>query len=138
MGTPVILIIDDDKVGGWALSMVLQDAGYETLVAPGDGVLEKVEQAGMKPAAVISDYNLSGDLDGVEAARKVSGKIGMPLPTIITSCRDDDEAKRRAARAQYLFCPKPMDPKQVLGVLKTALMSGHGGHPVGRDGSVST
>lgn len=134
MGTPVILIIDDDKVGGWALSMVLQDAGYETLISPGEGVLEKVEEADMKPAAVISDYNLSGGLDGIEAARKVSGKVGLPLPTIITSCRDDDEAKRRAARAKYLFCPKPMNPKHVLGVLKTALTMGQNGHPIGRQG----
>jgi DNA-binding NtrC family response regulator len=138
METPVILIIDDDKVGRWALSVVLKDAGYETLVAPGEGVLEKVEETDMKPAAVISDYNLSGELDGVEAAQKVSNTIGLSLPTIITACRDDNEAKRRAARAQYLFCSKPMDPNQVLGVLKTVLASERSRHSVDHRGAVAS
>jgi CheY-like chemotaxis protein len=138
MENPVILIIDDDRVSRWALSMVLRDEGYETLVAPGEGALEKVEGTDMRPAAVISDYNLSGELDGIEAARKVSDKIGLSLPTIITACRDDNEAKRRAARAQYVFCSKPMDPKHVLGVLKSVLASRRNRHSVDRRGSVST
>lgn len=138
MGTPVILIIDDDKVGGWALSVVLQDAGYETMVARGEAVLEKLEETGMKPTAVISDYNFSGELDGIEAAQTVSNKIGLSLPAIISSSRDDNEAKCRAAGAQYWFCPKPMDPKHVLGVLKKVLASGHNRHPVGRRALGST
>ncbi|MEZ5874617.1 MAG: hypothetical protein R3D30_07215 [Hyphomicrobiales bacterium] len=76
----------------------------------------KVEEAGMKPAAVISDYNLSGGLSSIEAARRVSGKVGLPLPTIITSCRDDDRKPSVVRRAQdILFCPQANGSEARLG-----------------------
>ncbi|MEZ5826889.1 MAG: hypothetical protein R3D01_00225 [Hyphomicrobiales bacterium] len=117
--------------------MVLQDAGYETLVAPGEGVLEKVEEADMKPAAVISDYNLSGGLDGIEAARKVSGKVGSRLPTIINFMprRRRSQAPRGACAVSVL--PQANGSKAHLASAEDGSRIGAQRSFVGRRGSVS-
>lgn len=119
---PMIIVIEDDKIGGWALSMVLQDAGYETLLAAaGEEILERVEATGAEPAAIISDFFLEGRMNGVESARRLARKKGDKIPTIITSHHHNDEARRLARAEGYHFCPKPMDPERVLGLLESEL-----------------
>ncbi len=118
---PVILIVDPDRIGGWALSLVLQDAGYRTLVArSGEDMLKKVRSAADQPFAIISDYELDGELDGVELARKIAKDTGCRPMTILSSCRDNESAKTQARRAGFLFCSKPMEPRRILGLLKHA------------------
>jgi len=118
----MVIVIEDDKIGGWALSMVLQDAGYETvLAAAGEEILEKAEDLESRPAAIISDFFLEGRLNGVESARKLANKHGCNIPTIITSHHHNEQARRLAQAAGYHFCPKPMDPERVLGLLESEI-----------------
>lgn len=119
---PMVIVIEDDRIGGWALSMILQDAGYETmLAAAGEEVLEKVRDLDAKPAAIISDFFLEGSLNGVESAREVANRHGGDIPTIITSHHYNEQARRLARAAGYHFCPKPMDPERVLGLLESEI-----------------
>jgi len=118
----MILIIDSDRIGGWALSLVLEDAGYRTLIArSGEDMLKKVRASEHRPFAVISDYELEGDLDGVESARKIAKDIGCKPMTIVSSHRDHESARSDARRAGFFFCAKPMEPTRILDLLEREL-----------------
>ena len=118
----MVVVIEKDKTSAWALSMVLQDAGYHTLVAAaGEEAAEKLKNVDAAPIAIISDFDLDGAMDGVEAARTFARAADDPLPTIITSSHDSADAKRKAIAAGFRYCPKPMDPDHLLGLLETAL-----------------
>ena len=117
----MIFIIDPDRIGGWALSIVLQDAGYRTLLfGSGEDLLKKVKSSEERPFAVISDYELDGALDGVELARKIAKDAGCRPITIVSSYRDNEPAKSHARGAGYFFCSKPMDPSRILSLLERA------------------
>ena len=121
MKSPVVLIMDRDRIGGWALSLVLEDAGYRTLLAcSGEDMLKKVRSSEHRPFAVISNYELDGKLDGVEWARKIANDTGCRPMTIVSSDRDNESAKSHARGAGFFFCSKPMDPARILGLLERA------------------
>lgn len=122
MESLMVIVIEDDKIAGWALSKVLEDAGYDTMLAvAGEEIVEKVVKLESKPAAIISDFYLEGDMNGVESAREVANIRHSRILTIITSHGHNDKARALAHDAGYHFCPKPMDPERILGLLESEI-----------------
>lgn len=115
----MVIVIEDDRLSAWALSKVLEDAGYRTVTADtGESIVKKVEEADAMPAAIISDYHLGKGMNGIEAAKEIAEISGCDIPTIVTSHRDNEEARKQARSEGFEFYPKPMDPERVLGLLE--------------------
>ena len=83
---PRILNVDDDEANRYAVSRMLQGAGFEPIEA-GTGT-EALERARERPDAVLLDLRLP-DLDGFEVCRRLKNpRGGMPgVPIIMLSAR---------------------------------------------------
>ena len=66
----VILVVDDEPSGAEALSVLLQDAGYDTVLA-GSGAEALVRAAQTPPDLVLLDVRMPG-ISGIEVARRLS------------------------------------------------------------------
>jgi DNA-binding response OmpR family regulator len=93
MPTPVILVIDDDKLFRWAVTKVLARAGYRVheAVTAKDG-LAAIQDG--RPDLVLLDIGLP-DLDGFTVLQSVR-EIRPDLPVLMVSAVPAAEAGQRA------------------------------------------
>ena len=72
-----ILIVEDEIFVAWHLESVLQDLDYAVcgLVPDGKGAVSKADEADV----VLMDVNLKGDMDGIEAARRIRQSGDAPV-----------------------------------------------------------
>ena len=66
-----ILVVDDEDLVRGVLILMLEDAGYATLGASDASKALSILEAG-SVAAVVSDIDMPGDIDGLELAWEVS------------------------------------------------------------------
>ena len=66
-----ILIVEDELITAMDLKLKLEQLGYEVIdtVSTGeDGIYTAVEK---RPDLILMDINLKGDMDGIEASKKI-------------------------------------------------------------------
>jgi CheY-like chemotaxis protein len=76
---PRALIVEDEIFVAWHLESLVRDLQLEVcgLVPDGEGAVELADN--MEPDLVLMDISLSGQLDGVEAARRIREKKNVPV-----------------------------------------------------------
>jgi CheY-like chemotaxis protein len=74
-----ILIVEDEAVNALALQIMLKSAGFDVVgsVAKGEKAVEEAIEK--KPDLVLMDIRLAGEIDGIEAARKIQEIIDIPI-----------------------------------------------------------
>ncbi len=84
-----ILIAEDDFVIALDIRKYLENLGYNisNVVSRGEELLTKASEE--RPGLIISDINLKGELDGIEAIARLSEKISIPY--IFVTAYDDYE-----------------------------------------------
>jgi CheY-like chemotaxis protein len=91
-----VLAVEDLRLVAKDLQARLKRLGYQAAVAStGDEALRQVEQ--VRPDVVLMDIVLEGDLGGVEAARVIRERWGLPI--IFLTAHADAETVRRAQAA---------------------------------------
>lgn len=119
MTTPLVLIVDDDKLTRWSLSRVLTRAGYLTQEAATvtEGLIAIARQ---RPDAVLLDIVLP-DGDGFSALRAIH-ETQPTLPVILITAHGSEETARTArdlgARGHLT---KPCNPAELYAALARAL-----------------
>ena len=70
-GKPRILVVEDEIFVAWHLESVLRDLGHSTcgLVPDGEGAVARADET--HADLIFMDVNLKGDMDGIEAARRI-------------------------------------------------------------------
>jgi two-component system response regulator GlrR len=114
-----VLIIDDDRLTRWSMSMVLGRAGYRVEeAASGEGGMSKIPEAG--PVVVLADIALP-DMDGFAVLRAIHARHPT-LPVILMSA-DATAAMARDAMRQGAFAwlDKPCDPTELETVIARAV-----------------
>jgi DNA-binding response OmpR family regulator len=114
-----LVLIDDDASLVTALTLALEDAGYEVVAArDGREGLRSIDQAG--PRLVITDVNMPG-LDGFSLCRAVRAK-GNRVPIIVLTSRDNevDEALSLELGADD-FVSKPFSTRVLLARIAALL-----------------
>ena len=77
MSSARILIVEDESVSALFLRLTLEKAGYQIVDVVRSGE-EAIMVAGeLKPDVVLMDIELDGELNGVEAARKIQELHGI-------------------------------------------------------------
>ena len=110
-----ILIIEDDPEVRELLSILIQDDGHHvTMVRNGADALKLGAKSKIKPDLILSDYNLPGGMNGVEATGKLRIQIGRALPVIILTGDISTAALRNIADHDCEQLSKPVKPKALL------------------------
>lgn len=74
-----VLVVEDEVLIGLMLVKKLRAYGYEVgdVVTTGE---DSIEFAGkIRPSVVLMDVTLAGQMNGIEAARQIKNKYGIPI-----------------------------------------------------------
>ena len=118
-----ILIVEDDQIVQLHLRMILEDLGYEVT-----DVAESYDQAlacaeRVEPHAVIMDVRLSGEPDGIEAARALRDRHGMDV-VFLTAYADEETVGRAEGVGAAAYLVKPFSKVQLRATLSTMFARG--------------
>jgi two-component system, response regulator PdtaR len=77
--TPRVLIVEDEIFVAWHLEGLVRDLDYAVcgMVPDGEGAVSKAESLGAD--VILMDINLKGEIDGVEAARRIRETFDAPI-----------------------------------------------------------
>jgi len=115
-----ILVVEDERIVALDIKTRLKKLGYTVtgVVASGEAALAACRDN--PPALVLMDIFLAGDMDGIEAARRI--REDHDLPVVYITSHDDQKTLRRAARtAPYGYVIKPVDERWLQSAIEVAL-----------------
>ncbi|PEZ76405.1 response regulator transcription factor [Peribacillus simplex] len=104
-----ILIVEDDLMIGDLLKKILQREKYNVRwVKEGKDIIDIIHEMDL----VIMDVMLPGD-DGYQITKKVKS-LGLNIPVIFLSARNDMESKLQGLTIGEDYMTKPFDPRELL------------------------
>lgn len=117
---PLILLVEDEAIIAWDISIQLQELGYAT-AGPAKSGEQAIEMAGrLLPDLVLMDIHLVGDMDGISAA--VAIRTQFNLPSVFLSAFDGEASRSRARMADPLgYLGKPFTEYDLRKVMENAL-----------------
>nr|WP_320161550.1 response regulator [uncultured Methanoregula sp.] len=117
---PRILIVEDDEIIANLITTMLERKGYAVVGKVGSGEEAIRKAAELEPDLVIMDITLSGQLDGVAAARYIFQLFHYPI--IFLTAHYDDTLLERAKESQPLgYILKPFTDKDLGSNVELAL-----------------
>ncbi len=118
---PSIVVVDDDPLFRWALSEVLEGAGYRIHpAATGEDGLAAIRDC--RPGVVILDIGLP-DLHGFRVLEAIH-QVQPDLPVLMVTADPRPEARQQALRlGAYAHFEKPCDWAALLATVSQALQS---------------
>ncbi len=120
MTKPTILIVEDDGILAIHLEDLLKRQGYSTLapVASGEKAIDIVIT--QKPSIVLMDIELSGKMNGITAAEKISETTDTPV-IFLTGFSQDPMLEEAKFVAPYGYLVKPVPERELAATIEMAL-----------------
>jgi DNA-binding NtrC family response regulator len=114
-----VLIIDDNKYIKVALSLLVEESGFEPITAhDGDSALENIKS--QKPSLIVLDKKLP-DCDGITLLKKIKN-YDPSIPVIMLTAYSDLQYAENAMKSgAYAFITKPFDNEEIIGIMKSAI-----------------
>jgi len=117
-----ILVVDDDRTTRRVVALSLRRAGY-SVVEAGDG-RKALERAGKEAFdLVLLDVWMPG-MDGLEVLGRLRDSKQRPRVVMMTADDASDTLLRAIREQAYRYLAKPIEPKQLIEVVRSALESG--------------
>ncbi|WP_208347322.1 PAS-domain containing protein [Pseudaestuariivita rosea] len=117
----IILLVENDHDLSRAISLLLEKWNVSVLEATdGEAALQLLEEIQLKPDAILLDYQLSDDMDGIELFEILQKRYG-PVPTRIISANRSAELRQNCIRMGVQLISKPIDPEQLRLFLEEVL-----------------
>jgi len=114
-----VIIVEDEKITALDLKQKLVEAGYlvSAIISNGEEAINTVAE--IRPDLVLMDIVLQGEIDGIQAAQKISS---LDIPVVfLTAYSDKDTLQRAKSTSPYGYIIKPYPDKELQLVLETAL-----------------
>ena len=107
MASKKILIVEDDKMLCTIFEMFIKQLGYELT-----GISQSAKEAiklceTNKPDVVLMDIHLVGEMDGIEASKKIHELFDVPV-IYVTSDIEEETIKSAIYHNTYGFLMKPI------------------------------
>ena len=96
LDTPV-LIIEDEAMIAWTLESLFDDMGFSQVALAPNAAAAIAAAAREAPGLIVSDINLGGGPDGVEAVAAITAVA--PIPAIFVTGYATEDARARIAQA---------------------------------------
>ncbi len=107
-----ILIVEDEMITALYMKRVLERAGFTVadVIISGETAVEKIKD--INPSLIFMDIQLAGDMNGIEASRRIWTKS--PVPIVFLSANTDQLIIKAvdAMKAEHpcSYVVKPVDP----------------------------
>ena len=120
---PNILIVEDDQEIQIIVEEALTDGGFGSIIATsGEEAVARLRSDEVKYLALVTDINLTGELDGWEIAR-VAREIDPAFPIVyMTGAASDDWPSKGVPNS--ILLNKPFAPAQVVIAVSQLLNAG--------------
>ncbi len=120
---PKILIVEDDPIVASDIKYKLRDFGYDVsgTAATGEAAIAAVRAH--KPAAVLMDITLEGQMDGIQAADTIRRELNVPI-VYLTAHSDQATVQRAKLTLPYGYVLKPIREIELKIALEMAIYSG--------------
>ncbi len=115
-----IMIVEDDEITALNLSMSLEKHGYKITAVCENSQEAKSKISSLIPDIVIIDISLQESSDGIELAKFIREKYGIPF-IYLTSYTDDDIISQAKLTEPYGYIVKPFDPASLHATIQMAL-----------------
>jgi CheY-like chemotaxis protein/anti-sigma regulatory factor (Ser/Thr protein kinase) len=122
-GQEIIALLDDDSTVIDSLTTLLQIGGYQVVADTGiEALCRRIRQEEIRPAVLISDYNLGEGSTGTEALDTLRRRFGRSLPAIIlTGDSSFQRLRERSGGGGYRVLAKPVEATTLLQELRRCL-----------------
>ena len=120
MGKANIMVVEDEGVVSIDIRNMLQKAGYSIAAVAFQGE-EAVKKAAMSgPDLVLMDIGLKGEIDGIEAARRIRERFQIPV-VFLTGFADDVTVAKAKEVNPSGFIIKPINEEELKKTLEEIL-----------------
>jgi PAS domain S-box-containing protein/putative nucleotidyltransferase with HDIG domain len=115
-----ILIVEDEEGLAITLTFLLKRMHYAPIeaLARGEDAVEKAGQ--LAPDLVLMDINLAGQMDGIEAARLIRERHGIPV-IFLTALAEDDTIQQAVGSEPFAYLVKPVKEPDLRAAIDIAL-----------------
>jgi CheY-like chemotaxis protein len=120
IGSPNILIVEDEAIQAMCLRDKLVDLGYSIPAAVGSGELAVQAAGRYHPDLVLMDIKLNGRMDGIEAARQIRERFDIPV-IFMSAYSDIDTLQRALLTGSDGYLVKPVQMENLSRVIEKAL-----------------
>ncbi|MBP2292312.1 hybrid sensor histidine kinase/response regulator [Azospirillum rugosum] len=110
-GPPLAVILDDDATILTALTMLLEEWGFETVGSTAaEDALAQIAQRRRRPDVIIADYHLPDDRTGTDAIRRIRAYCNAPVPSIVLTGDTGPNRALEVGRIGSHLLQKPVMP----------------------------
>ncbi len=115
-----ILIVEDEKIIAKDIANVLKKFGYAVpaIASSGEEAIRWLEE--MSVDLVLMDIVLKGDLDGIEAAKRIGERFNIPV-VHLTAYADEDTLSRVKETQPFGYIIKPFKERELYTAIEIAL-----------------
>jgi CheY-like chemotaxis protein len=118
--TAKIMLVDDEVIVAQDLKNRLENLGYDVVAMAHTGE-DAIESAGeTRPDLVIMDIQLSGEMDGIEAAGIILKRFGISI-LYLTAYSDDETLARAKVTLPFGYLIKPFVERELHSTIEMAL-----------------
>jgi len=115
-----IMVVEDEAIVARDIQLQLEKLHY-SVVATADNYAEALRQAeACKPDLVLMDIVISGEQDGIDAARVISSRCNIPV-VFLTAFSDREKLQRASSTEPYGYLVKPFEPRELHTTIQVAL-----------------
>jgi len=109
----IVLIVEDEVLVGMMLARKIEEFGFTVcaVVTTGEEGLEVAERE--KPGVILMDVSLGGEMDGIDTARLVKERLGIPV-VFFTGYNRDANLLARAEEVHALAVIDKLGPVEEL------------------------
>src|SRR6516162_641497 len=120
MSTEQILVVEDERVVATAIKNELKQFGYDVRDTASSAA-EAVDMAVRnRPNLVLMDIHLKGERDGIEAAREIRSRCGIPV-VFLSAFADPETVARAGAAEAFGYLLKPYEERELQTTIEMAL-----------------
>jgi len=120
MASPQILVVEDEGIVARSIQHELEDLGYNVPVIASSGEDAVAKCFWTRPDLVLMDIVLKGEMDGIEAARRIHDQQDVPV-VYLTAYEDVKTLERAKATEPFGYLLKPLEEKELHSTIELAL-----------------
>ena len=121
MAAPLkVLVVEDEVIVALELQNHLERLGYDVVGSVTSGEKAVRQAAQLQPNLVLMDIRLDGDLDGIEAARRIRAAHDIPI-IFLTAFGDEETLERAKETGPFGFILKPFKERELFATIEVAL-----------------